>query len=101
MTGNKSENGSKEMRMLKAAMKSYCEEISRLSNSKAERERSEFRTAINYLYQALKTYTYFDLEKRLMQRVKEFRMRWFFMSYSEVEYEACALARELEIYLES
>ena len=106
MTGRNSEFGIKEKLMLKSAMRNYCEKVLSLNSSNIHEGdamwgKSLFRPAINALYYALKTYSNFDLEKRLMRRVKCFKWRMLFMSDDAVEYEARELARELEEYLES
>ena len=106
MTGCKSELGIKEKLMLKSAMRNYCDKVLKMNSSKLHEGdemwgKSGFRLAINSLYYALKTYSNFDLEKRLMRRVKCFKWRMLFMSDEAVEYEAHELARELEEYLKS
>lgn len=101
MTGNNCEYCIKKKLMLRRAMRRYCDKVFRMENSSKLYGKSNYKNAINCLYRAMKTYSCFELEKRLMRRVKFFKWRMLFMSENAAVDEAYELACELEKYLES
>lgn len=95
----------KELEMLKKAMEVHAYKLKRLDSSilRADHHwgKSSFKPLVNSLYYALEAYKCDgDVIKKLIQRVKCFRRRMFFMSDEAVEKEAHALASELEAFLE-
>ena len=100
-----SNNCEMEQKMLKKAIEVHVAKIRYLDssclNADCQWDKSDFRPVINSLYQVLKTYNNCDMVEKLVQRVKSFRRRMFFMSAMATEKEAHLLAYELEAFLES